>query len=685
MKRIFLALLMFALAVTSTTVFVSAGTDMEVSEYSQSSANIPDYDIWMAQTLINGINNSGNGLYPAFQGYSEPVYKQLGGYLLDDVPLVSISTMWSVFFNSEYRNQFANEQRYIYEVILMDYLKYDAGSNNIKLELDNKETEFGLKLYSLLTDDLADNTYDYIQNMSVDEAVAFYSKNVKDIENMGIALSEVKDGADNVKDLINMLSEYLALQQVKEERVLLLKAARDANYYSSTNYDFINAVNDLVNVLEGTTVQYVQGKSLDYLWEKACDYGWEKLGAVNPVLKMIDLGVTGLDMCFDTTNKASNNLKLVLFYTADCYLQQGMMRAKSQFTSNNSSVNGRTFQACFQAYIQFQNFGNEYAKTWLNGYLHSGFISDAFNWLFNQNNISTANELISLCDSQINNRKSTLDGMDKCANVYQNMYGKTVTPELIPKSTKSSITINKGKTKKFGITNLQPKAKVTYSTSSKKIATVSSSGTIKGIKDGTAVITAKVMQNSKTYILKISANIYDEKVSWYKKVLRSRTGTYKVRYQYSSKVGTKTVKRSDFTYYKVLDLNKDGVNELLLATNRFDLGWDNRVLLLTYHNHKVKPLICFEGAGYRGKQMLHKKSLILITSGSDFSYQLCVTVSGGKLKVIQQTERYRMKMKTPYYDEFRVNKKKVSKATYDKALKKYPLSALPDIKYQFIS
>lgn len=52
---------------------------------------IPDYDYWMAQTIMNGIDNNGNSLYSTFRSFSEPVYRQLGEYLLDDKPLVSLS------------------------------------------------------------------------------------------------------------------------------------------------------------------------------------------------------------------------------------------------------------------------------------------------------------------------------------------------------------------------------------------------------------------------------------------------------------------------------------------------------------------------------------------------------------------------------------------------------------------
>ena len=84
----------------------------------------------------------------------------------------------------------------------------------------------------------------------------------------------------------------------------------------------------------------------------------------------------------------------------------------------------------------------------------------------------------------------------------------------------------------------------------------------------------------------------------------------------------------------------------MLATDRSVL-WDNRVLLLTYYNGKVLPLICFEGAGARGRQLINKKTLILANSGSDFSSQIYLSVVKGKLKILQQTYRQNMKKLWP--------------------------------------
>ncbi len=82
------------------------------------------------------------------------------------------------------------------------------------------------------------------------------------------------------------------------------------------------------------------------------------------------------------------------------------------------------------------------------------------------------------------------------------------------KETKKTVYIG-GTTYTVKINNLVKGAKVTYATSSKKIATVSKTGKITPLAEGKAVITATVKQNSKTYTLK-------ETITVKKKVLTAK-------------------------------------------------------------------------------------------------------------------------------------------------------------------
>ncbi|MCI7180520.1 MAG: S-layer homology domain-containing protein [Schaedlerella sp.] len=385
----------------------------------------PDPDIWLAETMISGYNNAGNGLYPMFRNYQEPVYKQLGGYLLEDVPLVSMSTAWSIFFNSEYRNQFANEQKYIYEVILMDYLKYNADGDNISSELKSAEFDFSIKLYDELSEYLSLNRLDYVTDMTVEETIAFCEE-IDTIENLNTAISKVKKFTDTTKELLDAVSGYLALQKAKDTRVELFRSARDACQASdSPNQDFIAAADELISILDGTVIEYAVGETVDFAWGKACDFAWDKLCDANPVLKAIEFGVAGLDGCFDTSNRASNDLKLALLYTTDCYLNQGMMRATDRFLSDKTSGKAMDFNVCFSAYVEFQMFGNDYSDQWLEEYLNSGAYSRVINAIFYSDNIRTAKELAVLADSQVSTRKSLQKVIDKYADIYVNTYGSS--------------------------------------------------------------------------------------------------------------------------------------------------------------------------------------------------------------------------------------------------------------------
>ena len=66
------------------------------------------------------------------------------------------------------------------------------------------------------------------------------------------------------------------------------------------------------------------------------------------------------------------------------------------------------------------------------------------------------------------------------------------------KLAKTSASVKVGKTTKIAA-KATPSGKITYKSSNKKIATVSSNGTVKGIKKGTAKITVTCNGVSKTF------------------------------------------------------------------------------------------------------------------------------------------------------------------------------------------
>ena len=70
------------------------------------------------------------------------------------------------------------------------------------------------------------------------------------------------------------------------------------------------------------------------------------------------------------------------------------------------------------------------------------------------------------------------------------------------------ITVKVGKTKKITVTGKNKKAKYTFTSSKKKVATVSKKGVVKGLKKGTAVITVKEVKSKKKRTLgKVKVNV----------------------------------------------------------------------------------------------------------------------------------------------------------------------------------
>lgn len=84
----------------------------------------------------------------------------------------------------------------------------------------------------------------------------------------------------------------------------------------------------------------------------------------------------------------------------------------------------------------------------------------------------------------------------KCGDVTAKYTVNVKNPTL--KLSKTSASVKVGKTTKI-TAKATPSGKVTYKSSNKKVATVSSKGVVKGIKKGTAKITVTCNGVSKTF------------------------------------------------------------------------------------------------------------------------------------------------------------------------------------------
>lgn len=123
--------------------------------------------------------------------------------------------------------------------------------------------------------------------------------------------------------------------------------------------------------------------------------------------------------------------------------------------------------------------------------------------------------------------------------------------------------------------------------------------------------------------------INGEEVKWYDKILASEEGSFRVpHHKWKESTSIDIMQRNEFDCYTVVDLDGDGVEELFLYNYDADQNW-RKVLVLTYHENQVKPLIAF--STYLGRSGIYIKNgeLILHCGEVIFSIVLIIQLAMG--------------------------------------------------------
>ena len=408
----------------------SDGSDQGIFS-SESQSETPDYDVWLGNTVMSGLNMNGttygNSMYELFKQMQEPIYAELGGLILDDVPLMSISSVW----NDVIKKNFYNNQKLIYETLLMEYIKYENKTNASSFNTSqvDRANAYLIKMFNKLADKYLDEgvqnwSPDKFMSMSVEDAI----KSFENVETMQKTLKLVQSASKNTKELLTLASTVFSLNDAKQEKIQLIKNARNACAgMKNPNNDFIAACDEVVGQMESVVIDisYARTQSADKAVDKIISTVWGKLSSDNPILKAIDLGSDTMDILFNTSDAASNNLKLSILYTMDCYFKMGLSNAATQYMSHpTDNEAAQTFNSCFTGYVNFQIYGNYTAKSWISSVTDGGALNHAFTYIFYRENLKNASELKNLCDSQNKTRSQILNIICKYQDIYSNLYMK---------------------------------------------------------------------------------------------------------------------------------------------------------------------------------------------------------------------------------------------------------------------
>ena len=429
----------------------SDGSD-QVLFVSEVQSATPEYDVWLSDTIVSGLSMDGtvygDSMYTLFKQMQEPIYAELGGLLLEDVPLMSISSVW----NNVVKREFYTNQKLIYETLLIEYIKHENKTNASLFDTTqvDRANSYLIKMFNELADGgVQDWSPDKFMEMTVEEAVQSF----QNVQGVKTAIERAQSVSENVQELFKLTSSILATNDVKEEKVQLIKNARDAcASMKNPNKDFINACDEIIEAIESTDIDinYIKTQVASVIRQKAIDKVWGNLCDKNPILKSIDWTADAMDILFNTSDAATNNLKLSILYTMDCYFKMGLSNAATQYLNHKTdNTAAQTFDSCFEGYVNFQIYGNDTAKSWISSVHDDGALNHAFTYIFCREALTNASELKNLCDSQNKTRNQMLNIISKYQDIYSNLYMKdeykeamsapiTPTPTIDPKDYKIS-------------------------------------------------------------------------------------------------------------------------------------------------------------------------------------------------------------------------------------------------------
>ena len=387
--------------------------------------------LFQANIIANGYNNDGDSYYNLLKSMQDPLYYTLTELMLDDGVLCWTSNFWNAAFNSD----FQRNPSYFYEVMLMGFLKYDQKQLDTSEVWNSQEMSLATSIY----DKLADKYIDKFENPSYKDFLKQLKEipkdeyeniisNIDDIKISKELLGTLSSGCSNAVELVEAVSEYQVLLNAKSERIEMLKLAKSK---VTDNEYFTKAVDDIIAHMEETSIDYVSGKLMEKIWNNFLNTAWDlivKDSPIAPILAAIDIEKMTLDVLFNSSETASNNFKLLVLYIVDTYFRSALDKSYNDYKSNGTVENAEILIQCYKAYIEYQVYGLDYTKTFIDGIVDGGPIHSIVEQIFFKENIENAAELNNFCDTQINNRKKLLELLEKSADNY---YKSTGLDELV--------------------------------------------------------------------------------------------------------------------------------------------------------------------------------------------------------------------------------------------------------------
>lgn len=434
-----------ALLVTALMLFVGAVNIKaeELTEAQKQGWAISEYDsaeLYVADCLARGYVEPETGytfddslsMRTVNDTYS--TYEQLAEALCEDTYLVNVSVFWTNL-NSALSLDFQKmSQQHFYELILMDYLAYEAKSYEYQTNYAKKCLKYEWQIYKNIVSAGESYYNDMMDNAALSETASREKmKYFMDTYGYTEKLSKFNTLVDDLNTIgttaqsyYKNLSKAMALQEAEEERVAFLLSMKEA---ASDNTAFCKAVDEIVKTIEAsyaelaldeainTMLNHTLKKAFNSFLSALSKAGCESASSILSGMSYTKLGMSGLDLLFNTNDTSTNNIKLAMLYTLDQYGKQVIIKARSNYISSGNEFYAIRLINNYTSYVAYQQYATNWSQGYITDILFDGLVNSIKN-LFSDSSKITYETYQELFEMDNNKYASRLDNLDIYYEIY---------------------------------------------------------------------------------------------------------------------------------------------------------------------------------------------------------------------------------------------------------------------------
>ncbi|WKY45131.1 DUF3298 domain-containing protein [Eubacteriaceae bacterium ES2] len=416
-RKCFVLLLVLLTLCSSLPISALAENDSDSLLYS-------DYDIYMADSIINGVRDA-NGGHHKLEGldygslyeyavFDKPLYREAAEYLLDDGLNLSATTIWAGLFDND---TIIRHPEYYYEVILMDYIKFQTDSSQYQTELGNKAIELGKEagneiFDSMVSTNLDPNTFSQLSKAEAGKII----ENTKIIKDYKDLYSDCFSVATSSVELLNMVSDAAACAQAKEDRIKALEQLKVIVEKDGGYPDLETAINTVLSAIDSTDT-YIAGKTLAQITDLSISAAWDAIMKDNPVFEGYQLTGMGFDFLFGSHSKEQSNLELLSLQIIDSQFYLAMIDAKNQFIQSPSQETASTFNGAYTTYTDFSLYGLGFIKEFAQDTISDNLIS-YLTGLYS----TDQSQLVDAFTTAAGIQESQIEGLQAIKSTYHQVY-----------------------------------------------------------------------------------------------------------------------------------------------------------------------------------------------------------------------------------------------------------------------